>query len=65
MSVTSTQIEQFIVNAAVFGVGTHVSPSGSPGERDGTADSVWKGDPVTDSGVVTSDETGATMGRRV
>ena len=65
MSVTSTQIEQFIENAAIFGFGAHVSPSGSPGERGGTADSVWKGDPMTVSGVVTSDETGAAMGGRV
>ena len=65
MSVTSTQIEQFIENAAIFGFGAHVSPSGSLGERDGTADSGWKGDPVTVSGVVTRDETGAMMGGRV
>jgi hypothetical protein len=65
VNVRRTQIEQFIENAAIFGFGTHVSPSGSRGERGGNADSVWKGVPVTVSGVVTRDETGATMGGRV
>ena len=65
MNVRRTQIEQFIENAAIFGFEAHVSPSGSPGERGGTAALVWKGDPVTVSGVVTRDETGATMGGRV
>ena len=65
MSVERTQIEQFIENTAIFGFGAHVGPSGSLGEREGTAVSGWKGGPVTVRGVVTRDETGATRGGRV